>query len=213
MIIAPEDKQLRQALRLKFREQRKALSDEQQSEAGLLLVKQCQQLALCKPYQHIAIYLSNDGELNTAPLIDYLWKHNVNVYLPVIDPALKGHLLFVCYTPSSPMTKNQFGILEPDLSVLPEKPPTKQVSDIDVLFTPLVAFDNAGNRLGMGGGFYDRTLGELQCDKNKKINADIKPKLIGLAHDVQKTANLPAQAWDIPLEHILTPTHFYSFTS
>ncbi len=69
---------------------------------------------------------------------------------------------------------------------------------------PLVAFDSQGQRLGMGGGFYDRTL--AQTDLMKK-----SPLRIGLAHDCQYLDYLPVEPWDLPLAWVLTPKHTYQF--
>ena len=68
---------------------------------------------------------------------------------------------------------------------------------------PLVAFDKQGNRLGMGGGFYDRTLARLH-EQNWQ-----KPQLIGLAHECQKVDALPIESWDVPLKTIITPDKTY----
>ena len=76
---------------------------------------------------------------------------------------------------------------------------------LDIIFTPLVAFDDSGNRLGMGGGFYDRTLAGLA----NKIN---NTAIIGLAYDQQQVDQLPLEAWDIPLPRIITETKDYQFS-
>ena len=96
------------------------------------------------------------------------------------------------------MIKNHYGILEPKLEVRKVCP----LDQLDVLFTPLVAFDNTGARLGMGGGFYDRTLANWQQHK-------IYP--IGLAHDCQRVDKIPLEHWDIPLPEIITPTRNHQF--
>ena len=88
------------------------------------------------------------------------------------------------------MLKNKFGIWEPKLNVQNVLP----LDELDILFTPLVAFDKQGNRLGMGGGFYDRTLQNWQ-------NASFIP--VGLAHQCQQVEQLPTEAWDVPLHRIL----------
>lgn len=203
MIIAANHKQLRQALRSKFRSLRKALSSSEQIDGANSLVEHCQQLALFEGSQHVAIYFTNDGELDTGPLINYLWAQKINVYLPVIHPFCAGHLLFLHYTQNTQMKENRFGIAEPELTVSGIIPLTK----LNILFTPIVAFDDIGNRLGMGGGFYDRTLNTLFKYPNKT-----SPQVIGLAHEVQKSPKLPTEAWDIQIPHILTPTQSYTFT-
>ena len=103
------------------------------------------------------------------------------------------------------MVKNKYGILEPKLDVRS----IVSVTDIDIIFTPLVAFDEFGNRLGMGGGFYDRTLAAwyLEYQQNKQA----KPMPIGLAHDCQKVKAIPIENWDIPLPKIITPSTIYHF--
>ena len=69
---------------------------------------------------------------------------------------------------------------------------------------PLVAFDVSGNRVGMGGGFYDRTLAYLQHRRYWR-----KPVLAGLAHEIQKVAQLDTQSWDIPLDYVITEKQIY----
>ena len=75
---------------------------------------------------------------------------------------------------------------------------------MDLLFLPLVAFDTHGNRMGMGGGFYDRSLAFLQQKNGLK-----KPVLAGLAHEIQKVEQLLTQNWDIPLDFVITEKQLY----
>ena len=98
------------------------------------------------------------------------------------------------------MITNCYGIAEPALDVRAIKP----ISTIDVLLTPLVAFDNSGARIGMGGGYYDRTLAKWhQHYVNNKYH---KPSPIGIAHNCQEVDKISPEAWDIPLPKIVTPT-------
>ena len=149
--------------------------------------------------KHIAIYLSNDGELDTSLLIKELWNLNHAVYLPIIHPFNGANLLFQRYEKNSPMRANRYGILEPKLNCSQICP----LPALDYLLMPLVAFDKQGNRLGMGGGFYDRTLARLH-EQNWQ-----KPQLIGLAHECQKVEALPIESWDVPLKTIITPDKTY----
>ena len=112
------------------------------------------------------------------------------------------------------MQTNKYGILEPKLDVRL----IKSINDIDIICTPLVAFDLTGNRLGMGGGFYDRTLSAwfkhyryVDEEKNAYERKLTKPYPIGLAHDIQLIDAIPSQLWDIPLPEIVTPTRQYKF--
>ncbi|MBA6303773.1 5-formyltetrahydrofolate cyclo-ligase [Colwellia sp. MB02u-14] len=195
----------RDVLRQKIRYQRSLLSADQQAEQSLLLSKKLIKEKVVKGVKHIAIYLANDGELNTQPFIDWCWQNNIAVYLPVIHPFSQGNLLFLHYTETSALIKNKYGILEPKLDVRH----IITVANLDIIFTPLVAFDRYGNRLGMGGGFYDRTLATWYAQY--KQNQQTKPLPIGLAHDCQKVDNIPSETWDIPLLKIITPTISYHF--
>ncbi|ATG58972.1 MULTISPECIES: 5-formyltetrahydrofolate cyclo-ligase [Pseudoalteromonas] len=192
----------RAQIRKSIRELRNNLSNEQQNLASQSLsMNFIQYLKTEKTAknQHIAIYLSNDGELDTSLLIKELWNLNHVTYLPVIHPFNGATLLFQRYEKNSPMKANRYGIFEPKLNCSQICP----LSELDYLLMPLVAFDNQGNRLGMGGGFYDRTLARLH-DENWQ-----KPRLIGLAHECQKVDVLPIESWDVPLKTIITPNKNY----
>ncbi|GLS83040.1 5-formyltetrahydrofolate cyclo-ligase [Paraferrimonas haliotis] len=186
----------RQALRNQMRQQRRQLSQLQQQQAAdkaaQRLINYCHEQSI----KSIALYLSFDGELSTKTAIQRLWQQHINVCVPVIHPFSKHHLVFIEYTPTSAMQLNKFGIEEPVLEchkIVPK-------NELDVIVTPLVAFDRQGNRLGMGGGFYDRLLA-----------SDDAPTAIGYAHDVQRLESLPVASWDMPLPCIITPSHTYRF--
>ncbi|MCO6547461.1 MAG: 5-formyltetrahydrofolate cyclo-ligase [Gilliamella sp.] len=140
--------------------------------------------------KNIAIFLSFDGEVETQPIINYLWQQNKSVYLPVIHPFATKNLLFLKYTSQTQLIKNNFGILEPKLNVLKVLP----YHQLDIVFTPLVAFDQRGYRMGMGGGFYDRLLANYQTQQ-------ILP--IGLAFACQKVQHIENKPWDIRLPEII----------
>jgi len=159
--------------------------------------------------RRIATYLSNDSELDILSFIHWCWQQNKEVYLPVLHPFSTGHLLFLRYKKNTPMTKNKYGILEPVLDVSQVCP----LNQLDVLFTPLVAFDSSGTRLGMGGGFYDRTMANWYKEKKAGTThvKTIKFHAIGLAHDCQQVDKIPTEIWDIPLAEIITPSKNYYF--
>ncbi|MBB1348142.1 5-formyltetrahydrofolate cyclo-ligase [Pseudoalteromonas sp. Hal273] len=192
----------RAQIRAEIRNTRKNLSNNQQIIAAQSLKMNFIQHLKSENItnsKHIAIYLSNDGELDTSLLIKELWNLNHAVYLPIIHPFNGANLLFQRYEKNSPMRANRYGILEPKLNCSQICP----LPALDYLLMPLVAFDKQGNRLGMGGGFYDRTLARLH-EQNWQ-----KPQLIGLAHECQKVDALPIESWDVPLETIITPDKTY----
>lgn len=188
----------RAVLRTLIRTRRKALSKDKQQQASKLLVQQLSTHNKVQSAQTIALYLANDGELDPMPFIKWCWQHNKRVYIPILHPFCSGHLLFLLYEQNSTMIKNIYGIDEPLLDVTKVCP----LNQLDVLCTPLVAFDNAGARLGMGGGFYDRTLANWQ-------QHHVYP--LGIAHDCQQVDKIPVEDWDIPLPEIITPTKSYKF--
>jgi 5-formyltetrahydrofolate cyclo-ligase len=189
----------RQAIRTLMRQRRTTLSAAEQKLAAKKINVNISQYLTDKTYNRIGLYLSNDGEINTELAIQALWQQNKAVYLPVLHPFSKGYLLFQRYEKNSPMKTNRYGILEPQLNCSQVCP----VEQLDVLFTPLVAFDKAGNRLGMGGGYYDRSLAKYYREKR------IKPAIIGLAHNCQQVDTLPSESWDVPLDAIITPKKCY----
>lgn len=90
------------------------------------------------------------------------------------------------------LKKGAFGIIEPGLSC-----PEIDLRRLDLIFMPLVGVDKNMRRLGMGGGFYDRTLAF------KQGRPGLKPTLIGVAHQCQKVDTLPTNEWDIPLDDLI----------
>lgn len=183
----------RASLRKTLRQARRALTAGQQQQASLALLNKVRDAELLPQSGHCAFYLSNDGELNPAPLIQYCWNIGLSTSLPVLHPFTRGHLLFLRYQHNSAMQHNKYGIAEPKCEVTNVVPLLQH----KVIFTPLVGFDLNGNRLGMGGGYYDRTLASLKSATGIR--------LIGLAHDCQQVDALPFQNWDIPLHMIVTP--------
>lgn len=92
------------------------------------------------------------------------------------------------------MRRNRFGIPEPlGKAVAPQR--------LDAVCVPLVGFDGRGRRLGMGGGFYDRTFA---VNARKKRGNARGPRLIGLAHACQQVGRLPHEDWDVRLTGVVT---------
>ncbi|MCK4833158.1 MAG: 5-formyltetrahydrofolate cyclo-ligase [Gammaproteobacteria bacterium] len=181
------------------RSQRQTLSVDAQQQHSTTL---CQNISRHRSYrysQHIACYLANDGEIDPHQLIEHAWFAKKNVYLPVLSP-IKDSLYFAPYDENSRFKHNRFNIAEP----ICQPSDWIKASQLDLLLLPLVAFDTDGNRVGMGGGFYDRTLAYLQHRRYWR-----KPVLMGLAHEIQKTDHLQSQSWDIPLDHIVTEKQQY----
>lgn len=182
----------RQILRTEIRQRRKTLTAEQQTDLALQAAERVATHPKIQSAATVSLFLSFDGELDTAPIIARLWREGKEVCLPVLRPFSPGNLLFLRYTRETPLVVNRFKIPEPQLDVTQVIP----LGQLDIILTPLVAFDSAGQRLGMGGGFYDRTLEHWR---------EGGPYPIGLAHDCQHVDALPAEHWDVPLPEVITP--------
>lgn len=144
-------------------------------------------LTTARRWATVLAYLDHAGEVATGPSLDALHRGGATVGLPrVAGDDLRFHQR----SPDVDLAAGPFGILEP-------RPDTPAVAPatVDAALVPLVAFDDQGTRLGMGGGFYDRFLA-----RHPHIAR------IGLAHDEQRVSRLPCQAWDQPLDAVITPT-------
>lgn len=184
-------KQLRNALRAK----RRNLTAFEQAEASLSLAENLLEVDRFRFRKRIGIYLSNDGEVDLNPLIHWFWQRSADLYLPVLSPVRPGSLWFAPFFPDQNLKTNRFGIPEPVFR--PNQLITPQA--LDMVLTPLVGFDNYGNRMGMGGGYYDRTFAF-----KKRTNSSVGPLLIGTAHRCQQVPELSTNSWDIPLTAIAT---------
>ena len=186
-------------IRQQKRAQRCALSIATQQQHAQALCTNINKEKIYRNSQNIAFYLANDGEIDPAQLIEHAWFLGKNVYLPLLSPV-KNSLYFVPYQPDSQLKLNRFDIAEP----VCHPSQWRSASQMDLLLLPLVAFDVSGNRVGMGGGFYDRTLAYLQHRRYWR-----KPVLAGLAHEIQKVTQLDTQSWDIPLDYVITEKQIY----
>lgn len=182
-----------QTLRKQIKLQRQSLSIAKQTQASLAIFNQLKQESIFQDAQSVGIYLSFKGEVDTTPIIDHLWQNNKHCFIPVIAPE-QNQLSFHPYTPDTKMTKNRFDILEP--SKLTKALPLTQ---LDLVITPLVAFDKACNRIGMGKGFYDRTFEDDST----------RPPLVGLAYDFQAVQTITPNPWDVPLTLVITNQTIY----
>ena len=196
----PEHTLSRQDIRQIIRQRRRALPPEQQHLFGQQAAARMMAWPHMLTAKTVALFLSFDGELDTQPLIEQLWQAGKRVYLPVLHPFSPGNLLFLHYHPRSHLVINRLKISEPKLDVRDVLP----LNQLDVLITPLVAFDEQGQRLGMGGGFYDRTLQNWQ-------QLGIQP--VGYAHDCQQVTTLPVEEWDIPLPAVVTPSKIWQWST
>lgn len=181
------------ALRHSLRQKRCAIKSSDREKLAKRLLLQVQKLANFHNRQKVAIYLPNDGEIDTKYIQNFLKKMQISTYLPIlVGKRLKFAKI------GKNFRKNRYGIDEPVFTHI------LSAKRMNIIFMPLVGFDKHRNRIGMGGGFYDRTLG---FKKHQKIFKN--PKLYGLAFDCQRVEKLDAKPWDVQLDRIITPSEIY----
>lgn len=181
--------------RQQIRQQRRSLDDQSRALAAAQMSKHvlANRSVCCS--QRIACYLPNDGEIDTAAIIERLWELGKDCYLPVLNPLGHNRLEFAPFTATTPLKLNCFGIAEPDVHARDWLSPMQ----LDTVIAPLVAFDQEANRMGMGGGYYDRSFAFLNHRRHWR-----KPRLIGIAYDFQFLEKLPVQKHDVPLDCVIT---------
>lgn len=183
-------------IRNQIRQQRSELTHAQQMDAAGLLTTRLLASPFFKNSRRIAFYLPNDGEMDITPLISLAWAYNKQCYLPVLGLRNSRKMWFAPYQPDTRLIANRFGIPEP---LHKNSARLFKAQSLDLILMPLVAFDNKGHRLGMGGGYYDRTL-QFLLHRQKWI----KPRLIGTAYAFQEVHQLDNEPWDVPLDGIAT---------
>lgn len=187
----------KRALRRSLRHQRQALSEHEQRLAAQRLCQRLKTLPEIRRARRLSLYLPVNGEIDPTPLIPWLRQRNVDIYLPVLRPFSANHLWFVAYRSDTPMVKNRFGIWEPDVRFSAQRRNRLPAWALETLIVPLVGFDANANRMGMGGGFYDRSLAFMH-------RPGPSPTLIGVAHACQQVASLPVEPWDVPLQVVVS---------
>jgi 5-formyltetrahydrofolate cyclo-ligase len=192
----------RNSLRRTLREQRHALSEDGQRRAAQRLAVHVTATRLFRVSRRIALYLPHDGEIDPQPLVTRIRNAKKTCYLPVLSQLRHDRLWFAPYRDNTRLRPNRFGIPEPIVAARR----WVRAQDLDLVLMPLVAFDIQGNRLGMGGGFYDKSLAFLRTRSQWR-----KPHLVGLAHDFQRVPRLEAFPWDVPLQAVVTDQAVYSF--
>jgi 5-formyltetrahydrofolate cyclo-ligase len=186
---------IKSKLRLDLRTRRQSLSRQQQTVAASQLMRRLIQLPAFRNARHLAAYIASDGEISPATLLRYAGLIKKHCYLPKISTAAATNSMrFYCYHYRQTLRQNRYGIGEP--SGLHRQ--AQAANKLDIVLLPLTGFDKAGQRLGMGGGYYDRAFAF------KRGITGRKPIMIGIAHHCQEVNSLPSDDWDIPLDYIVT---------
>ncbi|WP_248806669.1 5-formyltetrahydrofolate cyclo-ligase [Pseudomonas sp. MWU13-2100] len=190
----------RPQLRRLLRKARRALSTSEQRQAARGLYRQLAQHPLFRRARHISLYLPTDGEIDPRLLLREAQRRGKHTYLPVLSAWPRTRMVFQRIRPGEKLHPNRFRILEPRVNLAAQR----KVWTLDLVLLPLVGFDIEGGRLGMGGGFYDRSLAYLARRQSWR-----KPTLLGLAHECQKVGKLNQASWDVPLHGTVTDRAWY----
>lgn len=184
--------ELRAELRAELRHARRSIPPAERARCARRVALIAERSGLLPPAQRIGLYLALPEELETTALLARARRRGCRIYLPRIDAAPESRSMqFV--SAAGRARRNRFGIREPSGAALPS------ARMLDVLFVPLVGFDRSGNRLGMGGGYYDRALAFTRSHALAQ-----RPLLVGLAYARQELDHLQCTAHDVPLDIVIT---------
>ena len=189
------------SLRRRIRQHRAVLDAREQRRAARAVARRLASLRRFQRARAIAAYCARQGEMDPQPALHAARLRGKDLYLPVLHPFFPGRLKFCELREHTRMRPNRFGIPEPSVNT----DCVKHSHRLDLMLVPLVAFDRHGHRLGMGGGYYDRSLG-FRHRSNR-----IRPLLIGLAYEFQFVERLPHEPWDIMLDAVVTERRIHRF--
>lgn len=185
------------AQRALMNQRRRELGHAEIRIASASVCKKLWQIPALRRAKRVAIYMSVAGEIDCHPIAETAWLRKMRVFAPVLTGK---QLIFAPLDKDTPLQSNRYGILEP----VYKRAQCVSAKHLDVVITPLLAFDRNGNRLGMGAGFYDRTFAFMR--HRKKLR---RPLLIGVAYDFQQVSDLQPAAWDVPLHAVITEKESY----
>jgi 5-formyltetrahydrofolate cyclo-ligase len=178
-------------LRAKALRARREMDEDERAAASELICKRVIHSSIFFASQSIACYLPMEDEVDTRSIIEAAWRANKRVFVPVLRERRK--MLFRELSHKTPLAQNSYGIWEPvdGKQILPRH--------LDIAIVPTVAFDKNNNRIGMGGGYFDRCFAYL---KHRQLW--FRPKLVGVAFACQEVEQVRPNPWDIRLYTIFS---------
>jgi len=186
--------QARRFLRIRMRRQRDCLSSLRIARAARSLQRRLVNCPQFRRSRHIAFYHAARGELDPALLMEVATTRGKRCYLPVMRP--RRRLAFCRHEPGEPLHRNRHGIAEPRWR------PARQrdLRAMQLVLLPAVAFDRFGQRLGHGGGYYDRSLGQWSRPGQPRP----RPTLMALAYEWQQLPRIRTRPWDVAVHRVIT---------
>jgi 5-formyltetrahydrofolate cyclo-ligase len=183
----------RDGLRKRLRALRTNLPPRERASAAAALAESLERLPEFLVDARIAGYWAVRGEMPLPAAFASLRSRGQTYCLPLLTQS--DTLQFAPWMPGAALRNNRFGIPEPDV------PPAAQIAaaDVDVVLVPLVGFDRRGNRLGSGGGWYDRSFAFL-----RDTPRPARPILVGIGYHFQEVEELVPESWDVRMDFIAT---------
>ena len=178
-------------LRMSAKAARRSMSSEEHVRASRRIADRFLNSRYFLASDAIGCYISTWDEVDTSAIIERAWRAGKRIFLPVI--SAHGKMSFHETLPETKLTLNRFGLWQPVTGISVDS------SSLDVVVTPLVAFDDQRNRIGMGGGFFDRNFAFLRGRHHW-----LRPKLIGIAFECQRVNEIARNPWDIPVFRVFT---------
>lgn len=186
-------------LRARMRDRRRSLTPRQSALASVAISERLLRLPAFRRARSVAAYWPIDGEVDVREVLLTAHARGSATLLPVLDRRRQGVMRFVPWRPGLPLVRNRFGIPEPAAATRRFQP----ALSIDLVIAPLVAFDDNGHRLGLGGGYYDRAFARTRQRRRPWSS------LVGVAYEHQRVNDLEVAPWDVTLSDVVTERQRY----
>lgn len=178
-----------------MRAARRALGEDERLAADARILAHIRSAPIFRAARRVAMFFAFDGEPDLSPLLRLVGRREF--FAPVITP---DQMAFAAIRPGMRLVPNFYGIPEP------ERPELIDPRALDLVLTPLVAFDGNGNRIGVGAGYYDRCFAFLKARRHW-----FRPKLLGTAYALQQIDPVEPDSWDVPLWAVVTENGLQNF--
>ncbi|MBN1554504.1 MAG: 5-formyltetrahydrofolate cyclo-ligase [Phycisphaerae bacterium] len=185
---------MKQTIRNRIRTMLKAMSPDQVTVRSLAVARRVVQLDEFRSAGTVLLYLPIPGEVDVLPIAREAWRAGKKVLAPTACDQCRAMRAILCCPVNEEMFHPHHGLRQPnrDLGEL-------AIDQLDLIVVPAVAFDARCNRLGRGGGFYDRFL----------ARPELRAKTVGVAFDEQIVPDVPVRENDRPVHVVVTDTRTY----
>ncbi len=187
---------MKKRLREKLLKRRDSIPPDQKALKNAAIEKKLFELDEFQKADILLMYVSFRSEVDTRTCLNDVLSMGKRLILPVVDTRHSALKLYEVKSPSE-LTPGYMGIPEPDI----RENRKVSIADVDLVIIPGTGFDIEGNRLGYGGGYYDRLLG---YESRQLANAENHILTVALAFEEQIEDEIPAEPHDIKVDIIIT---------